>query len=46
LAQAIAGMERPVWLDRDLKQFLGFDPFRFVGGLFESEGETKVEKGP
>ncbi|HEX6765627.1 MAG TPA: hypothetical protein VF103_09125 [Polyangiaceae bacterium] len=34
LVQAIAGMERPVWLDRDLKEFLGFDPFRFLGGLF------------
>jgi hypothetical protein len=26
-------MERPVWLDRDLKEFLGFDPFRLLGGL-------------
>ena len=34
LVQAIAGMERPVWLDRDLKEFLGFDPFRLLGGLF------------
>jgi hypothetical protein len=34
LAQAIAGMERPVWLDRDLKEFLGFDPLRLLGGLF------------
>lgn len=33
LVQAIAGMERPVWLDRDLKEFLGFDPFRLLGGL-------------
>jgi hypothetical protein len=33
LVQAIAAMERPAWLDRDLKEFLGFDPFRLLGGL-------------
>jgi hypothetical protein len=39
LAQAIAGMERPVWLDRDLKEFLGFDPLRLLGGLFSKSEE-------
>ena len=41
LAQAIAGMERPVWLDRDLKQFLGFDPFRLLSGLIAGEKEPE-----
>jgi hypothetical protein len=39
LAQAIAGMERPVWLDRDVKEFLGFDPRRLLGGLFSRAGD-------
>jgi hypothetical protein len=39
LAQAIAGMERPVWLDRDVKEFLGFDPMRLLGGLFSRAGD-------
>ncbi len=39
LVQAIVGMERPVWLDRDLRQFLGFDPFRFLGGLVSDDKE-------
>jgi hypothetical protein len=32
-------MERPVWLDRDLKEFLGFDPLTLLGGLFSKSEE-------
>lgn len=39
LLQAIAAMERPVWLDRDLKEFLGFDPVRLLVGLFSKSEE-------
>jgi hypothetical protein len=39
LAQAITAMERPVWLDRDLKEFLGFDPMRLLVGLFSKSEE-------
>jgi hypothetical protein len=30
-----------VWLERDLKQFLGFDPFRLLGGLFAGEKDPE-----
>ena len=39
LVQAIAAMERPIWLERDLKEFLGFDPLRLLVGLFSKSEE-------
>ncbi len=39
LVQAITAMERPTWLDRDLKEFLGFDPVRLLVGLFNKPEE-------
>jgi hypothetical protein len=34
-------MERPAWLEHDLKQFLGFDPLRLLGGLFSKSEEPR-----
>jgi len=37
LAQALLGLERPPWLNQDLSQFLGFDPFRLLGRLLSRD---------
>jgi hypothetical protein len=41
LVQALAGMERPAWLEHDLKEFLGFDPLRLLGGLLSKSEEPR-----
>ena len=41
LVQALVGMERPAWLERDLKEFLGFDPLRLLGGLFSKPQDPR-----
>jgi hypothetical protein len=39
IAQAVLGLERPPWLDQDLRAFLGFDPLKLLGRLLSRDLE-------
>lgn len=39
IAQAVLGIERPPWLDQDLRGFLGFDPLKLLGRLLARDLE-------
>jgi hypothetical protein len=39
IAQAVLGLERPPWLDQDLRAFLGFDPLKLLGRLLARDLE-------
>jgi hypothetical protein len=39
IAQVVLGMERPPWLDQDLRVFLGFDPLKLLGRLLSRDLE-------
>jgi hypothetical protein len=39
IAQAVLGIERPPWLDHDLRAFLGFDPLKLLGRLLSRDLE-------
>ncbi len=39
IAQAVLGIERPPWLDQDLRAFLGFDPLKLLGRLLSRDLE-------
>jgi hypothetical protein len=39
IAQALLGLERPPWLDQDLRAFLGFDPLKLLGRLLSRDLE-------
>ncbi len=40
LAHAVLGLERPSWLDHDLTEFLGFDPWKLVSRLLSRGPEA------
>jgi hypothetical protein len=44
VAQVLLGMERPPWLQQDLSDYLGFDPFRLVGRLLSRELDSHVDE--
>jgi hypothetical protein len=39
IAQVVLGIDRPPWLDQDLREFLGFDPLRLLGRLLSRDLE-------